>query len=57
MIELVALCSQAGFDIPQTFSISQLGKRHGEILVSAGEYPDLVIALIAMDATPERVHR
>jgi hypothetical protein len=57
VMELRLLGAQTGFDIPKTFPTGKLGKRHREILISAGECLDLVIALVTMNATPERVHR
>ena len=55
VIKLVALGTQAGFDIAQTFPIGQLGKGHAEKLVEACNRLDLVVPLVALDAPPEAV--
>jgi len=48
---------QASFDIPKAFPIDELGECHGVILIPTGEGFDLVVALLASQATPKRVHR
>jgi hypothetical protein len=44
-------------DISQAFAIGQLSERHAEKLIHARETPDLVIAVVTMDALIELVPR
>ncbi len=55
VIKFGALGSQTRFDVSETLSISQLGKRHGEKLLPARKALDLVVALIALDAAAKFV--
>ena len=41
---------QAGFDIAQAVSVSELSERHAEELIKAGELPDAIISLVLSDA-------
>jgi len=50
MVELVSRSSEACLDIPQAFSVSELGKCHTEKLVPTGKALDLVIAVVLCDA-------
>jgi hypothetical protein len=56
MIELFAHGSQTGFDIPETFPVSELSKSHAEILIQAGKASYSVIAVVSLDAIAEFVH-
>ena len=47
VVELVLLCTQTGVDIPQTFSVGQLGKGHAEKLIQAGKFLYFVVAMIS----------
>src|SRR5450755_627506 len=47
--------AQAGFDVAQALAIGELGKGHAQKLVPAGKTADLVVALIALDATAKLV--
>lgn len=55
VIKFGGLGSQTRFDVSETLSISQLGKRHGEKLLPARKALYLVVALIALDATAKFV--
>lgn len=57
MIEPRTQSSQTGLAIAQTFAIGQLGEGHAQKLVPAGKSTDLVVALIAIDATMKFVRR
>jgi len=46
--------TQAGFDIPQAFTIGQLSKGHAEILVPAGESLGALVSLVTLN-TPAKV--
>ena len=48
--------SQAGFDIPQTFPVSQLSKGHTKKLVPAGECSHSFITLVSLDTPTEFMH-
>jgi len=50
VVEPLGLCAQIDLDIAQGFSVGQLGKRHGQKLIHAGEVLDLVIAAVPGDA-------
>ena len=56
VIELVCLRTQAGFDVSQALPVGQLCKRHGQILVVAGERLDLAVSAIPFDASSKRMH-
>jgi hypothetical protein len=49
VIELGLLRPQAGFDIAQTFAISELGKGQAEELIAARKIFDVAISVIAID--------
>jgi len=53
MVKFLFLCTQADFDIAQTFAISDLRKGHAKVLIQAGELLHFVIALIPGNATPK----
>jgi hypothetical protein len=53
MVELGAVCSQAGFDIAQALSPCELRKCHAQILVETREALDLVLAVVVSNTTPE----
>lgn len=57
MIEFGLHGPQAGFDVPQALPVSQLGKRHTEKLVVAGESPHPIMASIPADTMIELVLR
>ena len=48
---------KAGFDISQTLSVGELGERHTEKLVPAGEADHLAIAAVSIDAFAKLVCR
>ena len=51
VIELVALRAQARFDVAQALAVGQLGERHAQKLIEAGEALDLVLAAIRRHTT------
>ena len=51
MIELRAVCSQAGLNVAQTLAPCELHERHAQILVETGEMLDLVLAILTSDGT------
>src|SRR5262245_12090618 len=53
MIELRLVCPQAGFDIAQALSPCELRECHAQILIETREALDLVLAVVARNATPE----
>src|SRR5712692_1364243 len=55
VIELGRSCSQARFDVSETLSIGQLGKRHAEKLIPAREARDFVVAVITLHAAAKFV--
>lgn len=57
MIEFAVLCPQTGFDVSQTFAISELGKRHAQILVETGKLLDLEIATVTSYALMKDMER
>ena len=57
MVQLVRVCPQAGFDVPQAFAESQLGKRHAQELVEVGERERRIAARILRHAAAEGVRR
>src|SRR5208283_3533234 len=46
VVELRRLDGQAGLDIAQALPVGQLGKRHGPILLGAGENPHPMVAAV-----------
>lgn len=57
VIEFVLGPPETGLNISQAFPVGQLGKRHAEKLVPAGEAYDLVVAVVSCDALAELVGR
>jgi len=55
VVKLGGCGSKTRFDISETLSISQLGKRHGEKLIPAREALDFVVALITLHAAAKFV--
>ena len=55
VVELRFGCTETGLDVPQAFSIGELGKGHGKILVPTGEGLDLVLAAVPLHALMEFV--
>jgi hypothetical protein len=55
MVELLALGSQAGLDVAQTLSISQLSESHTEKLVVTGKAFDLMLPAITSHTTSKNV--
>ena len=53
MIELRLVCPRAGFDIAQALSPCELRECHAQILIETREALDLVLAVVASNATPE----
>ena len=56
VVELAPLGAQACLDVAQALPVGQLGEGHAAELVEAGERLDLVMAPVAPDAAPQRVH-
>lgn len=57
MIQFRLQRPQTGFDIAETFAVSQLCKSHAEELIEAGEFLNLVIPAVASDAFAKLVER
>ena len=57
MIELGALRAKTCFDVAQAFAIGQLRESHAQVLIEAREAFDLVLALVASNASPESGER
>jgi len=57
VVELSPDGPQAGFDVPQAFAKSQLREGHAEELVETGEFLDLVLPAVSVDAFSEFVNR
>ena len=57
MIELVFMHPQTRFDIAQTFPVSELRECHAKKLIETCEGLDAPIALVALYASTERLHR
>ena len=55
MIQLALRRPETGLDIPQALPVGELGKRHAEELIPAGEALDLVVAIVAFYTVPEIV--
>jgi len=51
MIELGLLGAETGFDIAETFSVGELSKGQRKELIPAGEFFDVAIALVSIDAS------
>ena len=51
------MCPQTRFNIAQTFSVGELRKCHTKKLIETSEGLDATIALIALYAFTERLHR
>jgi hypothetical protein len=56
VVELLLLGAKTGFDIPETFSIGQLGKSHTKKLIEATEGFDLVVPVVSLHATTQGMH-
>ena len=52
-VEFAAHRSQAGFDVTETFAVSELSEGHREILIPARQLSMMAIAIIAGDALLE----
>ena len=50
MIKLGLLGTQTGFDIAETFAVGGLSEGQTKELIPAGEFFDVAIALVAIDA-------
>ena len=50
------MCPQTGFDIPMALPVGELCERHAEILVETTKSFYIPLALVALYATPERMH-
>ena len=48
VIELRLRSPQAGFNISEAFPIRELGERHAEVLIPAGEALNLLVAPVAL---------
>src|SRR5271169_1889054 len=57
VIKLAADGAQARFDVAQALAVGQLGERHGEILIPAGQIFAVAITRIASDALLELLVR
>src|SRR5215471_17843660 len=57
VVELSAMRGQAHFDVAQTLTASQLGKRHCQELLPTGQMPDTPVAVVAMDESIKIVVR
>jgi hypothetical protein len=53
VVELLVLRTQTGLDVPQTFAKRELGERHAQVLVHAGESLDLAIPAVPSHAALE----
>jgi hypothetical protein len=56
MVELAALCSKTDLDIPEAFSIGQLGESHAQVLIQTGEPVNLPVPFVPIYTAAERVH-
>jgi hypothetical protein len=57
VVELAVLGPQAGHNIPKAFPVRHLGEGHAEILVETGEFLDLEVAAISIDALMKDMER
>lgn len=57
VVELLAMGEKASLDIAQRFPSAELGKRHGDELIPAGERSDAVLPTLPCDRPPEFVPR
>ena len=57
MIELGLLGAETGFDIAQTFAISELSKDQAKELIPTREIFDVAIGLVSIDASLKLVGR
>jgi len=55
MVELILAGAEAGFDIAETLSISQLAKGHTEELIPAGKGFNLIASAIALDMAAKKL--
>ena len=56
-VELVVLSTQARFDIAQAFPVGQLGERHPPVLILTSKSLYVLIATVALNTAPKRMHR
>ena len=49
VIEFLLVAPKTGLDIPEAFSITQLGETHTKELIPAGKRYDFVAALVSLD--------
>jgi hypothetical protein len=57
LIKLGLLGTQTGFDIAETFAVGELSEGQTKELIPAGEFFDVAIALVAIDANLKLVGR
>jgi hypothetical protein len=57
VVQLVLLGTQAGFDIPETFAVSQLREGHAEVMVETGKLLDLEVAVVPIYASMKHMER
>ena len=57
VVELGLHGPEAGLDVAQALAVRQLGESQAEELIETREAPDLVVALVARDASAERRQR
>lgn len=57
VVQLVLLGTQAGFDIPETFAVSQLCECHAEVMVETGKLLDLEVAVVLIYASMKHMER
>jgi hypothetical protein len=57
MIELLSIASKAGLNVPEAFSIGELGKSHAKELIHTGKGLYLVVAPVSFDTFAQLVHR
>ena len=55
VVQLLAMGGEAGFDVPQTVPSRELGKRHGDELIPAGEGSYAMTPLVSVDDFPKLV--
>jgi hypothetical protein len=57
VVQLVVHCTQAGFNVSQTFSVGKLSEGHAKKLIKAREPFDVMVALIPIYAFLKLSHR
>ena len=55
VIEFLRCVAKARFDVSETFSISELSKGQSQKLIPAGKTVDLVVAVVALNATAKLI--